>query len=120
MYSHCVVVKNEKVDRAAVAALSLMEFEAPAKSSDSYVCCQSRAKNAVRFRLGGKCSFSDEKGSATLSRRDESLLIQLRTGDCRLLGDFVICFLRIGSVVAAADVSVRRNRWTMSSIGAQL
>ena len=45
-------------------------------------------QNAVRFRLGGKSSFADQKASATLSRRDETLLMQLRTGECRLLGGF--------------------------------
>ena len=45
-------------------------------------------QNTVRFRLGGKTSFSDHKMSATLTRRDETLLMQLRTGDCRLLGGF--------------------------------
>ena len=76
-------------------------------------------QNAVRFQLGGKSSFADQKASATLSRRDETLLMQLRTGECRLVGGFDICFLRISGMVAADGVSVRRNRWTISSIGAQ-
>ena len=76
-------------------------------------------QNAVCFRLGGKCSFSDQKASATLSRRDETLFMQLRTGECRLLGGFDICSSRISGMVAADGVSVRRNWWTISSIGAQ-
>ena len=66
-----------------------------------------------------KCSFSDQKASATLAKRDETLLMQLRTGECRLLGGFVICFSKIGGMVAADGASVRRNRWTISSMGAQ-
>ena len=101
MYSHCGVVKNEMVDRAADHALSLMESKHQQKAAINMDAVKAELKsglmegwkrsldqNAVRFRLGGKCSFSDQKASATLTKHDETLLMQLRTGECRFLGGF--------------------------------
>ena len=101
VYSHCGVVKNEMVDRAADHALSSMESKHQQKAAIHMDAVKAELKsglmegwkssldqNTVRFRLGGKTSFSDHKMSATLTRRDETLLMQLRTGDCRLLGGF--------------------------------
>ena len=101
VYSHCGVVKNEMVDRAADHALSSMESKHQQKAAIHMDAVKAELKsglmegwkssldqNTVRFRLGGKSSFSDHKTSATLTRRDETLLMQLRTGECRLLGGF--------------------------------
>jgi len=42
----------------------------------------------TRAKLGGECKFPDLKLSSQLSRHDQTLLSQLRTGQCRLLGEF--------------------------------
>ena len=75
------------VDRAADHALSLMESKHQQKAAIHMDAVKAELKsglmdgwkssldqNAVRFRLGGKSSFADQKASATLSRRDETLL----------------------------------------------
>ena len=74
-YSFCLVIHMDAVKAELKSGL----MEGWKSSLD---------QNTVRFRLGGKNNFSDHKMSATLTRRDETLLMQLRTGDCRLLGGF--------------------------------
>ena len=70
------------------AAIHIDAVKAELKSGLMEGWKSSLDQNAVRFRLGGKCSFSDQKASATLTKHDETLLMQLRTGECRLVGGF--------------------------------
>ena len=64
------------------AAIHIDAVKAELKSGLMEGWKSSLDQNAVRFRLGGKSSFSDQKASATLTKRDETLLMQLRTGEC--------------------------------------
>ena len=57
------------------AAIHMDAVKAELKSGLMEGLKSSLDRNAVRFRLGGKCSFSDQKPSASLSRRDETLLM---------------------------------------------
>jgi len=101
VFSHCGVERNEMADRAADAALGnlpkakqrkasvhLSAIKAVMKSGLKENWKRSLCQETTRCTLGGGSKFSDLKASSALSRRDEVVLAQLRTGQCRLLGEF--------------------------------